>query len=136
MVSPTSTSRSSRALVPTPGRVSTSSPIWAELNHDQERRWQRTAVVYNRQGDAHQLLLFPEDDVSLPDDPNVARVCLDKVSWTNGRRFGDVWLARWLWQLLELDKIVARHLPHNQETVAPADVIAIEVINRSLVSAV
>ncbi len=32
--------------------------------------------------------------------------------------------------MLELDKIVARHLPHNQETVAPADVIAIEVINR------
>ncbi len=101
-----------------------------ELNHDQERRWQRIAVFYNCQGDAHQLLLFPEDDVPLPDDPNVARVCLDKVSWTNGRRFGDVWLARWLWQLLELDKIVARHLPHNQETVAPADVIVIEVINR------
>jgi transposase len=101
-----------------------------ELNHDQERRWQRTAVFYNRQGDAHQLLLFPEDDVPLPDDPNVARVRLDQVSWTNSRRFGDVWLARWLWQLLELDQIVARHLPHNQETVAPADVIAIEVINR------
>ncbi len=101
-----------------------------ELNHDQERRWQRTAVFYNRHGDAHQLMLFPEDDVPPPDDPNVACVRLDKVSWTNGRRFGDVWLARWLWQMLELDKIVARHLPHKQETVAPADVIAIEVINR------
>ena len=62
--------------------------------------------------------------------------CLDKVSWTNGRRFGDVWLARWLWQLLELDKIVARHLPHNQETVAPADVIVIEVINQACVGRV
>jgi hypothetical protein len=101
-----------------------------ELNHDQERRWQRTATFYNRQGDSHQLLLFPEDDLPLPDDPNVARVRLDKVSWTNGRRFGDVWLARWLWQFLKLDQIVARHVPHHQETVAPADVIAIEVINR------
>lgn len=101
-----------------------------ELNHEQERRWQRTATFYNRQGDSHQLLLFPDDDTALPDEPNVARVRLDKVSWTNGRRFGDVWLARWLWQFLELDQIVARHVPHNQETVAPADVIAIEVINR------
>jgi transposase len=101
-----------------------------ELNHEQERRWQRTATFYNRQGDSQQLLLFPDDDTPLPDEPNVARIRLDKVAWTNGRRFGDVWLARWLWQFLELDQIVARHVPHNQETVAPADVIAIEVINR------
>jgi hypothetical protein len=101
-----------------------------ELNHDQERRWQRTVVVYNRQGDAQELRLFPDDDTPLPDDPQVARIRLDKVGWTNGRRFGDVWLARWLWQLLKLDEIVARHVPQNQETVAPADIVAIEVINR------
>ena len=101
-----------------------------ELNHEQERRWQRTATFYNRQGDSHQLLLFPDDDTPLPDEPNVVRIRLDKVSWTNGRRFGDVWLARWLWQFLELDQIMARRVPHNKETVAPADVIAIEVINR------
>jgi Transposase DDE domain len=101
-----------------------------ELNHDQERRWQRTVVVYNRQGDAQELRLFPDDDTPLPDDPDIARIRLDKVGWTNGRRFGDVWLARWLWQLLKLDEIVARHVPQNQETVAPADIVAIEVINR------
>jgi hypothetical protein len=101
-----------------------------ELNHDQERRWQRTVVFYNRQGEAQELCLFPDDDTPLPDDPNVVRVRLDKVGWTNGRRFGDIWLARWLWQLLELDQIVARHVPQNQETVAPADIVAIEVVNR------
>jgi hypothetical protein len=101
-----------------------------ELNHDQERRWQRTVVFYNRQGAAQALCLFPDDETSIPDDPNVARVRLDKVGWANARRFGDVWLARWLWQLLHLDQIVARHVPHHQETVAPADVVAIEVINR------
>ena len=85
-----------------------------ELNHDQERRMAaEPSVFYNRQGDARQWLLFPEDDTPLSDDPNVARIRLDTVSWTNGRRFGDVWLARWLWQFLELDQIVARHLPHN-----------------------
>ena len=101
-----------------------------ELNHAQERRWQRTLVCYNRQGDAQELLLFPDDDTSVPDDPNVARIRLDKVGWTNGRRFGDIWLARWLWQLLQLDQIVARHIPQRHETVAPAAVIALEVINR------
>ena len=102
-----------------------------ELNHAQERRWQRTVVFHNRQGEAQQLRLFPDDDtVPLPDDPEVVRIRLDAVGWTNGRRFGDVWLARWLWQHLRLDEIVARHLPQGKHTVAPADVIAIEVINR------
>src|ERR1700688_2167744 len=102
-----------------------------ELNYDQERRWQRTAVFYNRHGDAQQLRLFPEDDeVALPDDPDVVRVRLRNVGWTNARRFGDVWLARWLWQYLGLDDIVDRHLPQGKEDVRPADVVAIEVINR------
>src|SRR6202023_955616 len=62
-----------------------------ELNHDQERRWQRTVVFHNRQGDAQQLRLFPNDDsVPLADDPEVARIRLSSVGWTNGRRFGDV----------------------------------------------
>ena len=48
-----------------------------ELNHDQERRWQRTIVCYNRQGDVQQLRLFPDgEDVSLPDDPDSVQVRL------------------------------------------------------------
>jgi transposase len=102
-----------------------------ELNHDQERRWQRTIVFYNRQGEAQQLRLFPDDDaVPLPNDPEVVRIRLDKVGWTNARRFGDVWLARWLWQFLGLDAILERHLPTGKHTVRPADIVAIEVINR------
>lgn len=102
-----------------------------ELNHDQQRRWQRTAVFYNRQGDARQLRLFPDDErIPLPDDPDVVRIRLSSVGWTNARRFGDVWLARWLWNWLRLDEIVARHVPQGRETVAPAEIVAIEVINR------
>jgi transposase len=102
-----------------------------ELNHDQERRWQRTVLFYNRQGEAQELRLFPDDEhIPLPDDPDVARVRLDRVFWTNPRRFGDVWLARWLWQFLGLDDIVNRHIPQGKENVRPADVVAIEVINR------
>jgi len=102
-----------------------------ELNHDQERRWQRTVVFYNRQGEAQQLRLFPDDEqISLPDDPDVVRIRLSKVGWTNARRFGDIWLARWLWQFLGLDAIVERHIPTGKHTVRPADIVAIEVINR------
>jgi len=102
-----------------------------ELNSDQERRWQRTVVFYNRQGEAQELRLFPDDDdVPLPDDPDVVRIRLSSVGWTNARRFGDVWLARWLWHYLGLDEIVARHVPQGKETVRPADMVAIEVINR------
>jgi hypothetical protein len=102
-----------------------------ELNADQERRWQRTVVFHNRQGDAQQLRLFPDDDtVALPDDPDVVRVRVNEIGWTNARRFGDVYLARWLWNLLDLDAIIDRHIPPGKETVRPADVVAIEVINR------
>lgn len=102
-----------------------------ELNHAQERRWQRTVVFYNRQGDAQQLRLFPDDeDIALPDDPDIARIRLSKVGWTNARRFGDIWLALWLWRWLELDQIVERYVPQGRETVRPADIVAIEVINR------
>lgn len=102
-----------------------------ELNADQERRWQRTVVFHNRQGDAEQLRLFPDDDhAPLSDDPDVVRVRVGDVSWSNPRDFGNVYLARWLWNLLDLDAIIARHVPQGKETVRPADVVAIEVINR------
>jgi transposase len=102
-----------------------------ELNHDQERRWQRTVVFYNRQGDAQQLRLFPDDeDGDLPDDPDIVRIRLKQVGWTNARRFGDVWLAWQLWRMLHLDEIVQRHVPPSKHTCCPADMVAIEVINR------
>src|SRR5215469_3745438 len=35
-----------------------------ELNHDQQRRWQRTVVFHNRQGESQQLRLFTDDNIS------------------------------------------------------------------------
>jgi transposase len=102
-----------------------------EVNHDQERRWQRTVVFHNRQGEDRQLRLFPDaEPISLPDDPDVVQIRLDSVGWTNPRRFGDVWLGLWLWKFLHLDEIVDRHVPQGKETVRPADIVAIEVVNR------
>jgi transposase len=109
-----------------------------ELSASEERRWQHTVVFHNRQGDVEQLQLFPNDDpadrtddpADHSDDPAVVRIRLDSVGWSNPRRFGDVWLARWLWQMLDLEQIVDRHLPQGDEDVRPADMVAIEVINR------
>jgi len=102
-----------------------------ELNHDQERRWQRTVLFHNRQGEGQQLRLFPDDEhACLPDDPDVIRISLKSVGWANPRGFGDVWLGLWLWRHLKLDEILERHVPQGKETIHPADIVAIEVINR------
>jgi transposase len=102
-----------------------------ELNHDQERRWQRTVRFHNQQGEDRQLRLFPDDhQVSSPDDPDLVRISLKSVGWANPRQFGDVWLALWLWKYLKLDETLDRHVPQGKETIRPADIVAIEVINR------
>jgi transposase len=102
-----------------------------ELNHDQERRWQRTVRFHNQQGEDQQLRLFPDDHQFSPaDDPDLVRINLKSVGWANPRQFGDVWLALWLWKFLKLDEILDRHVPQGKETIRPADIVAIEVINR------
>jgi transposase len=102
-----------------------------ELNHDQERRWQRTVRFHNQQGEDRQLRLFPDDhQVCSPDDPDLVRISLKSVGWANPRQFGDVWLALWLWRFLRLDEILDRRVPQGKETIRPADIVAIEVINR------
>jgi transposase len=102
-----------------------------ELSADERRRWQRTAIFHTRHEDGKQLPLFLEDEqVPMPDDPDVVRVRLGKVGWTNARAFGDVWLGLQLWRMVGLDEIVARHLPTGRETVPPATMVAIEVISR------
>jgi len=102
-----------------------------ELTVDEQRRWQRTAIFHTRHEDGKQLPLFLDDEhAPLPDDPDVVRVRLGKVGWTNARAFGDVWLGLQLWRMVGLDAIVNRHLPTGRETVPPASMVAIEVICR------
>jgi len=78
-----------------------------------------------------QLPLFlADEDTPLPDDPDVVRIRLGKVGWTNARAFGDVWLGLQLWRIVGLDEIVSRHVRTGRETVPPATMVAIEVISR------
>jgi len=104
-----------------------------ELNHDEQGRWQRTVSIYNCQGNGNhqQLRLFPDgNQLPASDGPGVVTIRLGSVGWTNGREFGNVWLGHWLWKLLDLDQIVDRYVPQGKETIRPADIVAIEVINR------
>src|SRR5436190_22380811 len=50
-----------------------------ELNSSAQARWLTTVEVFNEQGDAQQLKLFPSHVEPPPDDPQVARVLLNKV---------------------------------------------------------
>jgi transposase len=99
-----------------------------ELSQDEQHRWERTAIFHAGNRDARQLHLF--DDPSIPDNADTVRIRLGKVSWTNARAFGDVWLALQLFQMLQLDRIFARHMPPGRETAPPASLAAIEVICR------
>jgi transposase len=102
-----------------------------ELTEDQQRRWQRTAIFHTRHEDGHELPLFLDDDAApAAHDPDVVRVRLGKVGWTNARAFGDVWLGWQLWRKVGLDKIVAREVKSGRETVPVCTMAAIEVISR------
>ena len=102
-----------------------------ELSEDQKRRWQRTAVFHTRHDEGAELPLFLDAEYTSPiPDPDVVRIRLGKVGWTNARAFGDVWLGWQLWRKLKLDKIVSRHIQSGREDVAPATMAAIEVVSR------
>jgi len=100
-----------------------------ELSESEERRWRRTAVFHGARRDDPQPTLFG-GTAGDADGAGVVRIRLDDVGWTNARSFGDVWLGAQLWRLVGLDEIVARHVAHGRETVAPATMVAIEVISR------
>ena len=50
-----------------------------ELNSSAQARWLKTIEVFNEQGEVQQLKLFPSQVAPPPDDPQVARVLLNKV---------------------------------------------------------
>lgn len=102
-----------------------------ELTEDQERRWQRTAIFHTRHDQGEELPLFLDAEHAPPSpDPDVVRIRLGKVGWTNARAFGDFWLGWQLWRKLKLDTIVARHIKTGREEISPATMVAIEVISR------
>jgi len=75
-----------------------------ELNSSAQARWLKTIEVFNEQGESRQLKLFPAEVEPPEDDPNVARVLLNKVRLERSRQFGNCYVGLDLWKRLELDQ--------------------------------
>jgi transposase len=101
-----------------------------ELNSSAQARWLKTVEVFNEQGEAQQLKLFPSH-VEVPDgDPQVARVLLNKVRLERTRQFGACWLGLELWKRLELDRFFATAVDHEPADVPWSRMAALLAINR------
>ena len=81
-----------------------------ELNDSAQARWLKTIEVFNEQGEAQQLKLFPSHVEAPADDPQVARVLLNKVRLERTRQFGACYLGLELWKRLELDRFFEQAL--------------------------
>ncbi len=101
-----------------------------ELNSSAQTRWLRTVEVFNEQGEAQQLKLFPSHVAPPPDDPQVARVLLNKVRLERTRQFGSCFLGLDLWKRLELDGFFQQALDHEAADVPWSRVAALLAINR------
>jgi len=64
-----------------------------ELNISAQARWVRTVEVFNDQSEAQQLKLFPSHLAAPPDDPQVARVLVNRVRLERTRQFGACYLG-------------------------------------------
>jgi hypothetical protein len=101
-----------------------------ELNSSARARWLRTVEVFNEQGETQQLKLFPSQGEAPPDDPQVARVLLNKVHLERTRQFGACYLGLQLWKRLELDRFFEQAVDDEPADVPWSRVAALLAINR------
>jgi transposase len=101
-----------------------------ELNSSAQARWLKTIEVFNEQGEAQQLKLFPSQVEPPPDDPQVARVLLNKVRLERTRQFGSCWLGLQLWKRLQLDRFFEGAVDEQEADVPWSRVAAVLAINR------
>jgi transposase len=101
-----------------------------ELNDSAQARWLKTIEVFNEQGEAQQLKLFPSHIEAPADDPQVARAVLNKVRLERTRQFGACYLGLELWKRLELDRFFERALDRAPADVPWSRIAALLTINR------
>src|SRR4051812_22606040 len=101
-----------------------------ELNSSAQARWLKTIEVFNEQGEAQQLKLFPSEVEPPADDPQVARVLLNKVRLERSRQFGASFLGLELWKRLELDRFFEQAIDDKSADVPWSRVAAVLAINR------
>jgi transposase len=101
-----------------------------ELNGSAQTRWLKTIEVFNERGEAQQLKLFPSHVEAPADDPQVARVLLNKVRLERTRQFGACYLGLELWKRLELDRFFEQALDRAPADVPWSRIAALLAINR------
>jgi transposase len=101
-----------------------------ELNNSAQARWLTTIEVFNEQGETQQLKLFPSHVAPPADDPQVARVLLNKVRLERTRQFGSCFLGLELWKRLELDRFFEQAVDGEPADVPWSRVAALLAINR------
>jgi len=101
-----------------------------ELNGSDHARWLRTVEVFNEQGEAQQLKLFPSNVEPPPDDPQVARILVNRVRLERTRQFGACYLGLDLWRRLGLDRFFEQAVDDDRADVPWSRVAALLAINR------
>lgn len=101
-----------------------------ELNDSAQARWLKTIEVFNEQGETQQLKLFPSHVEPPADDPQVARVLLNKVRLERTRQFGSCWLGLEFWKRLALDRFFEEAVDEHEADVPWSRVAAVLAINR------
>ena len=101
-----------------------------ELNGSAQARWLKSVEVFNEQGEAQQLKLFPSHVEVPDDDPQVARVLVNRVRLERTRQFGDCFLGWGLWKRLELDRFFELAMDEEAAEVRWSRVAAVLAINR------
>jgi transposase len=101
-----------------------------ELNSSAQARWLKTIEVFNEQGAAQQLKLFPSQVEAPADDPQVARVLVNQVRLERTRQFGACWLGWELWKRLGLEGFFAQAVDRDPAEVPWSTVAAVLAINR------
>ena len=101
-----------------------------ELNGSAQARWLKTIEVFNEQGEAEQLKLFPSQVEAPADDPQVARVVVNRVRLERTRQFGACFLGWELWKRLERDGFFEQAVDEDGVDVPWSRVVAVLAINR------
>jgi transposase len=101
-----------------------------ELNGSAHARWLKSIEVFNEQGESRQLKLFPADVEVPEDDPQVAKVVLNRVRMERTRQFGACFAGWELWRRLGLEGLFEGLVDTDDADVPWSRVAAVLAINR------
>ncbi|PYV72580.1 MAG: hypothetical protein DMG97_13240 [Acidobacteria bacterium] len=100
------------------------------MNGSAQARWLKSVEVFNEQGEAQQLKLFPSHIEVPDDDPQVARVLVNRVRLERTRQFGGCFLGWEVWKRLELNRFFELTMDEEAAEVPWSRVAAVLAINR------